>query len=196
MEVTYQLNVNNEGPSTATLPIVTFNLPFGLTVVSASGNGWALNQSGQVLTFTREDPLNVGVAPLITIKVMVSASAGTLINQASIRADQSDLNQANNTDTISTVLISAPAAVPSGAVAEKIVPPSPALPVTPAPIAGAPSLPVVAITPSISPAALPVAASATFSWWLLALIIMVVVATAWFFFVIIHRRKKDKKKDA
>ena len=200
MEVTYQLNVNNEGPSTATLPIVTFNLPFGVTFVSASGNGWALNQSGQVLTFTREDPLNVGAAPLITIKVMVSASAGTLINQASIRADQSDLNQANNTDTISTVLTSVQPApvstVPSGAVAEKIVPPSPALPVTPAPTTGAPSLPVVAITPSISPAALPVAASATFSWWLLALIIMVVVATAWFFFVIIHRRKKDKKKDA
>jgi LmbE family N-acetylglucosaminyl deacetylase len=107
--ITYTLKVNNAGPNIASSIKVTASLPAGMTLVSASGNGWKFNQHGETLSFLR-DALAVGPAPDITI-TLSAAVAGDLSNSFTIGANQNDPIQNNNTTTTSTTLV--PAVTPT-----------------------------------------------------------------------------------
>ncbi|MCX5741409.1 MAG: hypothetical protein NT062_02800 [Proteobacteria bacterium] len=106
--LTYQLDVENLGPNTATGISVANQLPSGnVTFVDATGSGWTCGAAGQVVTCTRPS-LIVGAAPSITIHVHAPAAATTLTDTATVTSTSSDLVAANNTaSTMTTVTSSA-----------------------------------------------------------------------------------------
>ena len=92
--ITYTVTVNNAGPSDASSVVVTDTLPAGVTLVSTSG--------------CTEDPNGVSACTLgtiaanaskqYTITVTVDAStSGTLTNTATVAANETDPNGADNT---------------------------------------------------------------------------------------------------
>ena len=101
--LTYSITVTNIGPNTATNVTVTDNLPGGVTNINASGSGWTCIMSGYLVTCTRAT-LAVGIAPDIFITVNAPTSGCSLNNTASVTADQTDPNSANNTVTIATTV--------------------------------------------------------------------------------------------
>lgn len=92
--VTYTLNVTNNGPLTATNVRVTDTLPPGISFVSANGTGWSCNAVGGVVTCTRST-LAVGAAPAITLVGRVN-QWGTFNNTATVIADENDTVTGNN----------------------------------------------------------------------------------------------------
>ncbi|WP_235737640.1 isopeptide-forming domain-containing fimbrial protein [Nocardioides alcanivorans] len=101
-QATYELRVRNNGSATSPGPIVvTDTLPAGLTLVSATGSGWVLDQEDQELTLTRAAALSSGQsAPVITVVVAVDSGVGTtgLLNIASVDGPATDPTPENNTD--------------------------------------------------------------------------------------------------
>lgn len=69
---TFTLNVSNNGTENSiagNTVTVTDTLPAGLSVVSASGTGWTVANTGNIYTFTRTDALAYGASyPAITIQ--------------------------------------------------------------------------------------------------------------------------------
>lgn len=103
--LTYTLNVNNAGPSTATAITVTDTLPAGVTFVGAAGLGWSCTQAGGVVTCTRPS-LGVGSAPDIIITVTAPSVAGIITNTVSVTsgvADPTTPNTAIATTTVTAV---------------------------------------------------------------------------------------------
>ena len=112
---TLQLNVHNNGPSTATgttgNPItVTDTIPAGLTYLSSSGTGWTVNTSSlPTVKWTYVGTLASGAdLPAITLQVRVTAAVGTNItNTASVSGHDFDHIMSNNTssDPVTVVLL-------------------------------------------------------------------------------------------
>lgn len=112
--VTYTLNVSNNGPVAETGPItVTDTLPTGLTFVSATGTGWSCGAVGQVVTCTRSGTLASGAsAGAITLVATVATTAtGTLTNTATVSGQLFDNVSSNNTATDSQAVASADLAI-------------------------------------------------------------------------------------
>ncbi|WP_224372498.1 Ig-like domain-containing protein [Hyalangium versicolor] len=101
--LTYTLDVNNLGPSTATSVTATLNLPAGTTFVSASGTGWTCSQAAGVVTCTRASAAS-GAAPAITVQVTVPNSNTTLTATASVSTSTTDPVTGNNTASQSTTV--------------------------------------------------------------------------------------------
>ena len=101
--IAYTLAVSNGGPSTATSVSVADTLPAGVSFVSASGTGWTCGQAAGVVTCTRAS-LALGAAPAITVNVTAPASAGSLVNTATVSAATTDPDLTNNTDQITTTV--------------------------------------------------------------------------------------------
>lgn len=100
--LTYKIDVTNLGPRDATNLVVTDRLPDGnVAFVSATGIGWTCALAGQIVTCTRPTLL-VGAAPSISIQITTPPSNGTLVDQASVTASTDDLDQTNNTASLST----------------------------------------------------------------------------------------------
>lgn len=81
----YTLNVSNNGvaPTNGTIT-VTDNLPFGISFVSGSGNGWFCSSNGQLVTCTTGSSIGVGSsAPTINLTVTPN-QVGTFTNSASV----------------------------------------------------------------------------------------------------------------
>lgn len=96
--ISYQLDVNNLGPNTASGITVTTQLPAGnVAFLDAMGTGWSCTNVGQLVTCTRAS-LIMGPAPTITINVRAPAVAGTLNAMATVVSTSSDLVAANNSD--------------------------------------------------------------------------------------------------
>ncbi|MGH9922522.1 MAG: DUF11 domain-containing protein, partial [Nitrososphaerales archaeon] len=99
-QLTYTIQVINNGPSVATNVEVIDTLPAGVTFVSATGTGWDCNESGGVVTCTPtpDGSLPVGQADDITIIVTVDpfTPAGTITNEASVTSETSDPSEGNN----------------------------------------------------------------------------------------------------
>ena len=113
--LSWTLAVSNLGPSvsrgTTDAPItVTDPLPAGVSLLSATGEGWTCAESAGLVTCTLGGPsapldLAVGNAPPITVTVQVAArTTGTLTNSATVHAGATaDPVQGDNTSTDSAV---------------------------------------------------------------------------------------------
>lgn len=100
--VTFQINVTNNGPDAANSVIVTDTLPANSTFVSATPSDGSCSRAGNTLTCNL-GTINSGQAE--TIQVVVQAtSPGTLSNTATVRSNSTDGNQTNNSSTASTTV--------------------------------------------------------------------------------------------
>jgi uncharacterized repeat protein (TIGR01451 family) len=107
--LTYDLAVSNAGPSAAKSVVVSDRLPAGVVFQSAGGSGWACTEAGSIVTCARVN-LPVGAAPALTITVTAPPAAQTLVNVASVEAQELDPVPGNNSDTESTTVLAAPTA--------------------------------------------------------------------------------------
>jgi uncharacterized repeat protein (TIGR01451 family) len=99
-DVTYEIAVTNNGPSTSRQPItVTDTLPTGLTFVSAGGTGWTCDAA---IACVRTTDLAAGeAAPPITVVATLDADfAGPLVNTAAVTGTTPDPEPDNNTSTV------------------------------------------------------------------------------------------------
>ncbi len=105
-QVTYTLTVSNPGSNTATNVVVTDDLPddFVITSATATGGGTVVqtgNAAGEVTVSYAS--LTAGQSETITIIATVPAAraaAAAITNSASVTADGTDSNTANNTDSV------------------------------------------------------------------------------------------------
>jgi uncharacterized repeat protein (TIGR01451 family) len=108
--LTYTLSVTNTGPNTATSVRVVDILPTSVTFDGVSGSGWSCAQASRVVTCTLAS-LVVGPAPNIVITVTTPALAQTITNTATVASPLTDLNLADNSATVSTVVSPADLAI-------------------------------------------------------------------------------------
>ncbi len=101
--LTYTVNVNNLGPSTAQTVTMTDTLAATTTFVSAVGTGWSCAETNHVVTCTRAS-LAPGLAPAITIVVTAPSQGGSINNTAQIATTTVDPVAGNNSQTISTAV--------------------------------------------------------------------------------------------
>jgi uncharacterized repeat protein (TIGR01451 family) len=106
--LTYAINVQNAGPSTADSITVTDTLPTGTTFQSASGTNWICGETGTTVSCTTTSVSTGSSLPAISIVVTVPANAQTLSNTASVSAATIDPVPSNNTVSATTT-INAPA---------------------------------------------------------------------------------------
>jgi uncharacterized repeat protein (TIGR01451 family) len=100
--ITYRLEVENNGPATATNVIVTDPLPVNVDFVSAS-TGCAYNPGNRTVTCTIATLAN-GQKAKWTI-IGHPTVAGSFTNTATVTADQPDPKPGNNTDHASTRVV-------------------------------------------------------------------------------------------
>ncbi len=100
--LTYTLNIQNAGPSTATAITLTQVLPPGVSYVNGSGTGWACTPgSGNVSCSLAS--LGVGAASTLTVAVTVNPGEhGPLNSSASVGASEPDPASGNNSSSTST----------------------------------------------------------------------------------------------
>ena len=97
----YTVTVSNGGPAAASGVVVADVLPPGVNFVTASApNGFSSGSGTATLNFGSIAP-NTSAFATITVN---APSVGTYTNTASVAADQSDLNQSNNSTLTSTVV--------------------------------------------------------------------------------------------
>ena len=99
----YTVNVSNAGAATATNVEVTDTLPPGVSFVSATGTGWSCSEAAGVVTCTRAS-LAVGAAPAITISVTAPSSGGSITNNVSVSADETDPVSGNDSGSEMTAV--------------------------------------------------------------------------------------------
>ena len=101
-QFTYTLSAANGGPSNATTVVVTDTLPAGLTFVSSPDPCTA---NGQLVTC--QTPLLAPGSRIdfqVTVALAPSAPPGLLANAATVKADGTDPNLANNVGTFSVTV--------------------------------------------------------------------------------------------
>ena len=113
--LTYTVRVTNTGTGTATGVVLTDNLGPGMTFSSGTSTQGTVTYANGIVT-TTIGTLNGGASATLTLVASVNvAIAGTLVNTASAMADQNDPDPDDNTTSIQTQALLAPASV-SGAV--------------------------------------------------------------------------------
>ena len=95
--LTYTLAVTNNGPASATNVIVTDSLPSSVTYLSSNTTQGSCSEAGGTVTCMLGTMANAGTAT-VTI-LTIPGTAGIIANTATVTADQTDSNQANNTST-------------------------------------------------------------------------------------------------
>ncbi len=100
--VTYNLTVTNNGPTTATNVILTDTLGANLNYVSSTKSQGTSTQSGSVVTFSLGS-ISVGQTVTATVTAL-PIEVGHLTNAASVTSSLSDANLNNNTAGATTVV--------------------------------------------------------------------------------------------
>lgn len=104
---TYQLNVQNLGPSVATDINLRDTLPGGVVLVNATSPQGSVSVSGNTVSCTLGS-LSVNTNMSLTITLGTSNLIGsvpiTIVNSATVTADQADPNNTNNSASISTLV--------------------------------------------------------------------------------------------
>ncbi|MGA8867288.1 MAG: hypothetical protein WB510_09985, partial [Candidatus Sulfotelmatobacter sp.] len=100
--LTYTLTVTNNGPATATTVTVTDPLPTSVTYLSSSSTQGTCSQAGGTVTCLLGS-MNSSATATVTI-ITLAGAPGVAINTASVSADQTDSNLANNSSTQSETI--------------------------------------------------------------------------------------------
>jgi uncharacterized repeat protein (TIGR01451 family) len=104
--VTYAISVSNAGPDDAVSLVMVDTLPSGVTFVSATGSGWSCTHVGNVsLTCTRPLLANGATAPRISVVVRAPATAGPMVNRATVASSTTDPTPANNASSAPVVVL-------------------------------------------------------------------------------------------
>jgi uncharacterized repeat protein (TIGR01451 family) len=98
--LTYTVTVTNHGPSGATGVMLTDTLPGSVTYVSATPSQGSCNQALGVVSCSLGSLAN-GVSATVTI-IVTPTTGGTLVNAASVVANEPDLTASNNSITLNT----------------------------------------------------------------------------------------------
>src|SRR5262249_30211597 len=101
----YTLTVLNKGPSAASNVVLTDTLPAGVTYQSSASSQGPVSLSGNTVTATLGD-LAGGASANVTIVVQTSAT-GSMLNTASVLADQADSDSSRNSANRSTNVVPA-----------------------------------------------------------------------------------------
>ncbi len=101
--ITWTIDVNNLGESTATTVRVTFTIPPETTFQSAAGGGWGCSRAASVVTCTRGS-LGPGLAPSIVIVANVTLAGGTLTAPVSVSTLVPDPQTMNDSLTVVTTV--------------------------------------------------------------------------------------------
>jgi uncharacterized repeat protein (TIGR01451 family) len=108
-QVTYAINVANQGNLSATQVTLTDQLPAGVTVVSASSSQGYFSppaQNGQILAFLGTIP--GGSTATVTIVAQTGAnSVGTITDTASVKSQQVDPTPSQETVTLTSTVVAA-----------------------------------------------------------------------------------------
>ena len=110
--VTYAIQITNRGPAAATGVIVTDNLPFGATYDSATTSQGTFSGGSGVVTFNLGS-LAAGAGAQLTV-VARQLTAGNAVNSVAIAATQTDLDAADNSANVTTLVSSGVAATLEG----------------------------------------------------------------------------------
>lgn len=98
--LTYTITVANNGPAPAANVVVSDTLPAGVTLVGAQAS-----QGSCVTTTCSLGAIANGSSATVQIVVNAPASAGSIINTASVTSDTEDPNAANNTASATTTVL-------------------------------------------------------------------------------------------
>jgi uncharacterized repeat protein (TIGR01451 family) len=101
--LTYSLAVTNNGPASATNVTVTDTLPSSVTYLSSTSTLGTCSEAGGIVTCLVGTMANAGTA---TISILtIPGQPGVISNTATVVADQTDSNLANNTSNQNEVVI-------------------------------------------------------------------------------------------
>lgn len=108
-QLTYTIEVRNDGPDPATNVIVTDNVPgpSDADVVSTTPSQGSCTQQGNQPVTCNLGTVASGATATVTI-VVTTKKAGSITNTASVTSDVPDTNLANNTATTTTTVQAAP----------------------------------------------------------------------------------------
>jgi uncharacterized repeat protein (TIGR01451 family) len=102
-DFSYEIDVENNGPSDAQSATITDTLPAGMTFKSITGSGgWSCSGTATV-TCTRGSVMTAGQIDALTLTVHIASSVAdgtTLTNTASVSSTTSDPNTANNSASV------------------------------------------------------------------------------------------------
>ncbi len=104
---TYTLRAANAGPGSAESVLVTDSIPAGLTLISATGNGWSCVETAPTVRCSLPSLAAGASATPITVTVTVDEEAsdsGSVSNTATVASDTPDPDPTNNTATVNSPL--------------------------------------------------------------------------------------------
>ncbi len=111
----YTLTITNSGPYDAQSAVLTDTLPLGLTLLSATPSQGTTSLNGNILTCDL-GPLAVGSHAVVSL-LATPVLPGTITNTITASSEGKDLNSANNSASVTTLVLSSTPATLAGSVA-------------------------------------------------------------------------------
>jgi uncharacterized repeat protein (TIGR01451 family) len=106
--IVYTLAITNNGPATEPAPVLTDVLPSGTTFVSATPVAGQVTCSGSTTIICNFGPLVPAGFAEVNLMVKAPSTPGSFTNNASVTGSLLDLNQANNSSSVTSSAVSTP----------------------------------------------------------------------------------------